>query len=49
MGTQVTLKATPDANSVFASWGGACKNQGKGDCALAMTAARKVSAKFKRK
>ncbi len=40
----MTLTATPDAGSTFASWGGACT--GTGTCNVTMTAARNVSVTF---
>jgi hypothetical protein len=43
-GTTVTLTATPDANSHFVGWGGACS--GKASCTLTMTADRQVTAAF---
>lgn len=43
-GTQVTLTATPAANSVFTGWGGACA--GTGTCNLTLTANTSVSATF---
>jgi len=43
-GSAVTVKATPDANSTFAGWGGACS--GTGPCNLTMNADRQVSATF---
>ncbi len=44
VGTPVTLTATPDANSIFTGWSGACN--GSGGCALTMDAAKTVSANF---
>lgn len=43
-GSQVTLFATPGANSAFAGWGGACT--GTGPCTVTMTANRTVTATF---
>ncbi len=43
-GTQVTLTATPAANSTFGGWGGACS--GTGSCVVSMTSARSVTATF---
>ncbi|NOT10164.1 MAG: hypothetical protein HOP28_18375 [Gemmatimonadales bacterium] len=40
----VTLTATPQGNSTFAGWSGAC--EGLGPCALPMTQARNVTAHF---
>jgi uncharacterized repeat protein (TIGR02543 family) len=43
--TLVTLSATPDVNSSFTGWTGACTNA-SGDCTVTMTAAKFVTAKF---
>ena len=44
-GTQVTLSATPNANSTFTGWSGAgCS--GTGDCVVTMDQARSVTATF---
>jgi hypothetical protein len=43
-GTQVTLTAAPDATSLFDGWGGACS--GTGGCAVAMSQAQSVAARF---
>ena len=43
-GTQVTLTASPAANSAFAGWSGACT--GTGACKLTMDAAKDVTATF---
>jgi hypothetical protein len=43
-GTNVTLTAAPAAGSTFAGWSGACS--GTGTCAVAMSAARSVTATF---
>ena len=44
-GTQLTLTATPDANSTFAGWSGAgCS--GTGSCVVTMDQARSVTATF---
>jgi YVTN family beta-propeller protein len=43
-GAVVTLTATPDANSTFTRWGGACS--GAGACQVTMSAAESVSAIF---
>jgi phospholipase C len=45
-GTQVTLSATPDANSFFAGWSGACN--GTGTCTVTMNGNQSVSATFTR-
>ncbi len=42
--SQVTLTATPDQNSTFAGWSGACS--GTGTCKVTMSAAQSVSAEF---
>jgi len=44
LGTPVTLTATPAPGSVFDAWGGACS--GTNTCALAMDAAKSVTASF---
>ncbi|MCC6999045.1 MAG: choice-of-anchor D domain-containing protein [Deltaproteobacteria bacterium] len=44
-GTSVVLRATPVTGYAFGSWGGACAGQ-TGDCTVAMTAVRTVSASF---
>ena len=43
-GTVVTLTATPDGNSSFAGWSGAC--MGSGTCTVTMNAAKNVAAAF---
>ena len=43
-GTVVTLTATPDGNSSFAGWSGACT--GSGACTVTMAAAKNVAAAF---
>jgi probable HAF family extracellular repeat protein len=43
-GTEVTLTATPGANTVFAGWTGACS--GTGSCVVTMSAAASVGARF---
>ncbi|MEW6052162.1 MAG: DUF1566 domain-containing protein [Nitrospirota bacterium] len=43
-GTSVTLSASPDGNSLFSGWSGACA--GTGACALTMDAAKSVTATF---
>jgi hypothetical protein len=43
-GSSVTLSAAPAAGYTFAGWGGACS--GTGNCALAMDAAKTVTASF---
>ena len=43
-GASVTLSATPDADSVFGGWSGACA--GAGPCTVTMDAARAVTATF---
>jgi len=43
-GTKVSLSATPDANSVFENWSGACA--GAGDCAIVVTGTLSVAANF---
>jgi hypothetical protein len=45
-GTEVTLTATPDATSTFEGWSGGCT--GTGPCVVTMSAARSVTATFKR-
>ena len=42
----VSLTATPDANSVFAGWSGACA--GMGTCTVTMDAVKAVTATFNR-
>ena len=42
-GTSVTLTATPDANSLFGGWSGACSNA-SGDCVVTMDAAKSATA-----
>ncbi len=44
-GTQVTLLATPDSNSTFAGWSGACTNT-SGDCTVTLSSAANVAASF---
>lgn len=44
-GTMVQLTATPDANSTFGAWGGACSGTGP-QCTVNMNAARNVTAIF---
>jgi len=46
-GTQVTLTATPAADSTFTAWGGACG--GAGACQVTMSQARSVTATFVKK
>ncbi|TPW11010.1 MAG: hypothetical protein FD127_3459, partial [Acidimicrobiaceae bacterium] len=46
-GTGVTLTATPDANSEFAGWSGACT--GTGACTVTVDAAKTVTATFVRR
>jgi hypothetical protein len=46
-GTVVTLTATPDSNSVFGGWSGACS--GAGGCQVTMSQARTVTATFNTK
>jgi hypothetical protein len=46
-GTIVTLTASPDANSYFAGWSGACS--GTGSCSVTMDANKSVTAMFSRK
>jgi hypothetical protein len=46
--TDVTLTATPDANSTFIGWGGACRGKQK-TCKVTMSQARTVRATFKKK
>ncbi len=43
-GTQVTLTAQPDTNSVFSSWSGDCS--GTGSCIVSMTQNRSATATF---
>jgi hypothetical protein len=43
-GTEVTLTASPDANSDFAGWSGACT--GTGDCVVTIDSAKSVVATF---
>ena len=43
-GATVTLYATPDANSIFAGWGGACS--GTDPCVVSMLSASLVTASF---
>lgn len=43
-GTTVSVNASPDANSVFAGWSGACT--GTGPCTLTMNADQSVTARF---
>ena len=45
-GTSVTLWATPARGSAFAGWSGACT--GTANCVVSMTAARSVTASFRR-
>jgi outer membrane protein assembly factor BamB len=45
--TQVTLTATPDTNSDFTGWSGACT--GSGGCTVTMTDAKGVTASFAKK
>jgi hypothetical protein len=47
LGTSVTLTATPDANSTFAGWTGACT--GTAACTVALDQARAVTATFGRR
>lgn len=42
--TQVTLQATPDADSIFAEWGGVCS--GMSSCVVSLSAGMSVSASF---
>ena len=42
--SMVTLSASPDANSVFTGWNGACS--GSGDCVVVMTGTLEVTATF---
>lgn len=44
-GTNVTLTATPNANSVFAGWSGACSGTAP-TCTVTMSAAKNVTATF---
>ncbi len=44
-GTQVTLTATPDANSVFAGWSG-CDSSSGNQCIVTMNSGRTVTATF---
>jgi hypothetical protein len=46
-GIAVILSATPDSNSNFWGWSGACT--GTGSCSISMTQARSVSASFTKK
>ncbi len=46
IGTEVTLSAIPDSDSIFAGWGGACS--GTATCTITMTANTQVTAKFER-
>jgi Tol biopolymer transport system component len=43
-GTQVTLQASPDGNSTFTGWNGACS--GTGDCVVTLTTSTSVTATF---
>jgi DNA-binding beta-propeller fold protein YncE len=43
-GMSVTLYATPDANSIFAGWGGACS--GTGACTVNLSSPRLITANF---
>jgi vibriolysin len=43
-GRQVTLSATPDADSVFTGWSGACA--GTGNCIVTMNVSKQVNARF---
>ncbi len=43
-GTNVTLTATPDVNSVFSGWGGVCS--GTSSCNVTMDSAKSVTATF---
>jgi murein DD-endopeptidase MepM/ murein hydrolase activator NlpD len=45
--TIVTLTATPDTTATFTSWSGGCT--GKAACKVTMTAAKKITATFKKK
>jgi hypothetical protein len=46
-GTAVTLDATPNKNSAFAGWSGACS--GTGPCTVTLTQGKSVTATFKKK
>jgi hypothetical protein len=46
-GSTITLSATPDANSVFAGWTGACT--GTGGCTVTIDAAKNLGATFTKK
>jgi hypothetical protein len=46
-GTTVTLTATPNANSRFRNWAGACSGSSR-TCVVSMTANRSVTARFAR-
>ncbi len=46
IGTAVTLTATPDSDSAFIAWGGACL--GATTCTVTMTASNQVTATFER-
>jgi len=46
-GTQVTLTASPDANSIFSGWGGACS--GMEPCIVTVDADKQVTATFTQK
>ncbi|MHB1312700.1 MAG: InlB B-repeat-containing protein [Gemmatimonadaceae bacterium] len=46
VGTTMTLTATPASGSTFAGWSGACT--GTGACTVTMSAARAVTAEFRR-
>lgn len=45
-GTNVSLLATPDGNSIFAGWSGACS--GSGSCSVTTSTDRSVTATFSR-
>lgn len=45
-GTKLTLRATPDAGSVFVGWGGTCRGS-KPACTFTLTSAASVSANFR--
>jgi hypothetical protein len=45
-GSRVTLHATPDSDSRFAGWSGACS--GKSGCSFAVTGPKTVTARFER-
>jgi uncharacterized repeat protein (TIGR02543 family) len=47
-GTVVTLTATPDPDSVFVGWSGACTGSQK-TCKIVMDGDKKVNAKFNKK